>query len=72
MSLKLKIWEVYSISWVQKLLELNKEFLSCNKTQDIVKEIDMLGCKPIATPIEANHKLGDKTEEGLEDQSTYQ
>lgn len=48
-------------------------FISQKKhTQDIVKEIDMLGCKPIATPIEANHKLGEKTEEGLEDQSTYQ
>lgn len=32
----------------------------------------MLGCKPANTPIESNHKLGEKYEEPIVDRGIYQ
>lgn len=39
---------------------------------DFLKEIGLLGCKSIETPIELNHKLREKKEEATIDKGTYQ
>lgn len=53
-------------------------FISQQKyTRDLLKETCMLGCKPVDSPIEANHKLGSpkskgEIEEIMADRETYQ
>ena len=38
-------------------------FISQQKyIQDILQEVGMTGCKPMDTPIESNHRLGEQLE----------
>ena len=46
----------------QGILILQQKYM-----QDWLNEIGTIGCKPVETPIEVNHKLGEKTEEGSVD-----
>ena len=39
---------------------------------DLLAEIGQLGCKPIETPIEQNHKLGESIEDIVVDRQSYQ
>ena len=39
---------------------------------DLLKGIGLLGCKPVYTPIEANHKLADTKEDPPSDRVMYQ
>lgn len=48
-------------------------FLSQQKyVVDLLKEVEMVGCKPCLTPIEANHKLKEDDSERLIDAGRYQ
>ncbi|KAI3459864.1 hypothetical protein Pfo_016527, partial [Paulownia fortunei] len=52
----------------------NKEiFISQQKyVTDLFKETEKLGCKPISTPIDLNHKLGEAEEDVAVDKGRYQ
>ena len=39
---------------------------------DLLNETSKLGCKPVGTPIEQNHKLGEAYEDLVMDKGTYQ
>ena len=39
---------------------------------DLLRETGKLDCKPIDTPIEANHKLGGNNEDATVDRGNYQ
>jgi hypothetical protein len=39
---------------------------------DLLKDTGMLRCKPVETPIEQNHRLGEFLEEMVVDKGSYQ
>jgi hypothetical protein len=39
---------------------------------DLLKDTSILGCKPVETPIEQNHRLGEFLEEVAVDKGSYQ